>query len=272
MEKDTEQKNSQTVVQPEVSAPVFIPEATVETTVSAAESAAVAAPATSSIAPAFGARTPDKRNPREFKKNVRKGPRRESKVKPEFDQKIISVRRVTRVVTGGRRFSFSVAVVAGNRKGSVGVGLGKAGDTSIAIEKALRNAKKNMITVSLNKHQSIPHEVSAKFSASRVVIMPAPGRGIIAGSSVRTVLELAGIKDISAKIRSGSKSKINNAKVAIEALKMLPKTKIGVAPAVKASLEKAIEKVVASVMEGKVAGAETKETKQPETMAAEAKV
>lgn len=163
--------------------------------------------------------------PREFKKNVRKGPRRESKVKPEFDQKIISIRRVTRVVTGGRRFSFSVAVVAGNRKGSVGVGLGKAGDTSIAIEKALKNAKKNMVTVSLNKHHSIAHEVKAKFSASRVVIMPAPGRGIIAGSSARTVLELAGIKDVSAKIRSGSKNKINNARVAIEALKMLPKQK-----------------------------------------------
>lgn len=163
--------------------------------------------------------------PREFKKNVRKGPRRESKVKPEFDQKIISIRRVTRVVTGGRRFSFSVAVVAGNRKGSVGVGLGKAGDTSIAIEKALKNAKKNMVTVNLNKYHSIAHEVKAKFSASRVVIMPAPGRGIIAGSSARTVLELAGIKDVSAKIRSGSKNKINNARVAIEALKMLPKAK-----------------------------------------------
>lgn len=163
--------------------------------------------------------------PREFKKNVRKGPRRESKVKPEFDHKIISIRRVTRVVTGGRRFSFSVAVVAGNRKGSVGVGLGKAGDTSIAIEKALRDAKKNMVTVVLNKYQSIPHEVSAKFSASRVNIMPALGRGIIAGSSVRSVLELAGIKNVSAKIRSGSKNKINNARVAIEALRMLPKVK-----------------------------------------------
>lgn len=172
-----------------------------------------------------GARTA--RDPRDFKKNVRKGPRRESKVKPEFDNKIISIRRVTRVVTGGRRFSFSVAVVAGNKKGSVGVGLGKAGDTSLAIEKALRNAKKNMVTVALNKYQSIPHEVKAKYSASRVTITPARGRGIIAGSSVRTVLELAGIRDVGAKVRSGSKNKINNARVAIEALKMLPKTKVG---------------------------------------------
>jgi len=188
-------------------------------------------PAESIPVPAVAPRI-DKRAPREFKKNVRKGPRRESKVKPEFDQKIISIRRVTRVVTGGRRFSFSVAIVAGNKKGSVGVGLGKAGDTSIAIEKAVRDAKKNMITVSLTETKSIPHEVSAKFSASRVKIIPAPDRGIIAGSSVRTVLELAGIKDISAKIQSGSKSKINNAKVAIEALRMLPKTKVVVgAPA-----------------------------------------
>lgn len=178
---------------------------------------------------------PEKRAPREFKKNVRKSPRRESKVRPEFDQKIISIRRVTRVVTGGRRFSFSVAVVAGNRRGSVGVGLGKAGDTSLAIEKAMRNAKKNMITVALNKNQSIPHEVSAKYSASRVMIMPAPDRGIIAGSSVRTVLELAGIKDISAKIRSGSKNKINNARAAITALWQLPKTKAGAVPAQKSS-------------------------------------
>lgn len=220
MEKDTEQTNKESMPteNPVVAgAPV---EAVPETM--AGEAAPTeAAP----LDVAGGIKMMDKRAPREFKKNVRKGPRRESRVKPEFDQKIISIRRVTRVVTGGRRFSFSVAVVAGNRKGSVGVGLGKAGDTSLAIEKALRNAKKNMVTVSLNKHQSIAHEVKAKFSASRVVIMPAPGRGIIAGSSARTVLELAGIKDVSAKIRSGSKNKINNARVAIEALKMLPKQK-----------------------------------------------
>lgn len=156
-----------------------------------------------------------------FKKNVRKPMRREARVKPEFDQKIISIRRVTRVVTGGRRFAFSVAIVAGNRKGNVGVGLGKANDTSIAIDKAVRDAKKNMITVKLTKTGSIPHEVDAKFSSSRVFIMPAPGRGVIAGTSVRTVLELAGVKDVGAKIRSGSKNRINNARAAITALSML---------------------------------------------------
>lgn len=156
-----------------------------------------------------------------FTKNPRKSPRREARAKPEFDQKIISIRRVTRVVTGGRRFAFSVAIVAGNKKGSVGVGIGKAGDTSLAIDKAARDAKKNMITVTLTKDMSISHDVEAKYCGSRVMIMPAPGKGIIAGSSVRPVLELAGIKNSGAKIFSRSKNKLNNARAAIEALKTL---------------------------------------------------
>ncbi len=165
-------------------------------------------------------------DPREFRKNTRKGPpRREARVKPEFDQKIISIRRVTRVVTGGRRFSFSVAVVIGDKKGRVGVGQGKAGDTPVAIDKAVRDARKNMIKVSLTKHASVAHEVEAKYSSSRVLIMKAPGKGILAGSSVRTVLEYAGIKEVSAKIFSRSKNKVNNAKAAIKALQNLPRSK-----------------------------------------------
>jgi small subunit ribosomal protein S5 len=162
------------------------------------------------------------RDPKMMQKNSRKGgPRREPRAKPEFDQKIISIRRVTRVVTGGRRFAFSVAMVAGDRKGRVGVGIGKAGDTSLAIEKALRDAKKNMIVVKTTKDMSIPHDTYAKFCASRVKIMPAPGRGIIAGSSVRPVLELAGIKNCGAKLLSGSKNQINNARAAVLALSSL---------------------------------------------------
>jgi len=162
------------------------------------------------------------RAPREFKKNSRKAaPRREARVRPEFDQKIISLRRVTRVVTGGRRFSFSVGIVIGDRKGRVGVGLGKAGDTPLAIDKAVRDAKKNMIQVKTTKTGSIPHEVDAKFSSSRVHIMRAPGKGILAGSSVRTVLEFAGLKEVSAKIFSKSKNKLNNANAAIKALSTL---------------------------------------------------
>ncbi|MDB5254424.1 MAG: rpsE [Parcubacteria group bacterium] len=156
----------------------------------------------------------------------RRGPRREGRQKPEFDQKIVSLRRVVRVTSGGRRFAFSVCVVAGNRKGMVGVGQGKATDTPLAIDKAFRDAKKNMITINLTKGMSVPHEIDAKFAASRVKIMPAPGKGILAGSSVRTVLELAGMREVSAKLLSRSKNNINNAYVAIAALEQLKRTKI----------------------------------------------
>jgi small subunit ribosomal protein S5 len=141
--------------------------------------------------------------------------------KPEFDQKIIDVRRVTRVVAGGRRFSFSVALVAGDKKGSVGLGLGKSGDTSLAITKALRNAKKNMIKLKLTKTHSIPHEVDAKFASSKVFISPNRGRGLVAGSALRDILVLAGVKDVTAKIHSGSKNKLNNAKATIDALSLV---------------------------------------------------
>src|SRR3990167_6945364 len=155
----------------------------------------------------------------------RGGGRRQStrapRAKSEYDQKMINIRRVSRVVAGGRRFSFSVALIIGNKKGRVGVGLGKAGDTTLAIDKAVRDAKKHMITVNLTKDNSIAHDVSAKYTASRVVLMPASGRGLVAGSSVRPVLELAGITNTVAKIHSGSKNGLNNARAAIEALKSL---------------------------------------------------
>ncbi|MDP4020510.1 MAG: 30S ribosomal protein S5 [Candidatus Adlerbacteria bacterium] len=141
--------------------------------------------------------------------------------KSEFDQRIINIRRVARVVAGGRRFSFSVAVIIGNKKGKVGVGLGKAGDTTLAIDKAVRNAKKNLITVTLTRDSSIAHDTSAKYNASRVVLIPAQGRGLVAGSSVRPVLELAGITNVIAKVHSGSKNGLNNARAAIETLKSL---------------------------------------------------
>lgn len=168
----------------------------------------------------------DEKNTKEKRKNPRKSRRfkRGGRTKPEFDQKIISIRRVTRVVRGGRRFSFSVALVAGDKKGSVGVGIGKAGDTALAIEKALRDAKKHMITVKTTKSGSIEHEVEAKYTSSQVLLMPAPGKGIIAGSSARTVLELAGIKEVGGKLFTRSKNKINNAFATIEALRKLPGT------------------------------------------------
>ncbi len=148
---------------------------------------------------------------------------RPERVKPEFDQKIVSIRRVTRVMAGGRRFSFSVSMVIGDKKGKVGVGIGKAGDTQLAIEKAVRDAKKNMLVVPMDAEGRIPHDVHVKYASSEVMIMPAPGRGLVAGSSVRTVLELAGVKDVTAKIFSRSKNKLNNARAAVEALKQLKK-------------------------------------------------
>lgn len=151
----------------------------------------------------------------------RGGPRRDDRQRSEFDQKTLSVRRVARVMAGGRRFNFSVAMVIGDRKGGVGVGTGKAGDTALAIDKALRDAKKNLIHLKLTKDMMIPHDVRAKYSASVVTIYPAKGTGLVAGSSVRTVLELAGVKDVTAKILSRSKNQLNNARATIKALKTL---------------------------------------------------
>ncbi len=154
---------------------------------------------------------------REKRNSGRRGPSF-NRVKPEFDQKILNIRRVTRVVAGGRRFSFSVALVAGDRKGAVGLGLGKAGDTALAINKALRNAKKNMVRLNLTKTMSIPHELSAKYSSSSVMLRPNKGRGLVAGSVLRDIIKLSGIKDITGKILSNSKNKLNNAKAVMSAL------------------------------------------------------
>lgn len=160
-----------------------------------------------------------------------RGPRREGgrnasfiREKPEFDQKILTIRRVTRVVAGGRRMSFSVAMAIGDKKGSIGFGVGKAGDTALAINKALRVAKKNLIRLKTTKTHSIPHEVSAKFCSSKVVIRPNHGRGLVAGSVVRDMLMLGGIKDITAKMHSGSKNKLNNAQAAMKAFEQLRTT------------------------------------------------
>lgn len=139
----------------------------------------------------------------------------------EFDQKILSIRRVSRVVAGGRRFSFSVSIAIGDHQGSVGVGVAKGADTAQAIEKAARLARKHMVKLSLTDEASIPHEVEGKYCASRVLMMPAPGRGLAAGSSVRTVLELAGVKNVTTKLLSRSKNRLNNAQAAMEALRKL---------------------------------------------------
>ncbi len=157
---------------------------------------------------------------RNGKKPFRKSSRFGSRPKPEFDQKIINISRVTRVVKGGRRLSFRVDIILGDKKGRVGLGSGKATDTSIAIQKAIAQARKRLLYLKLTKNNSIPHESSARITSSKVTMMPNKQRGLVAGSTMRSVLKLAGITDVTAQVNSRSKNKLNNAKAAIEALKV----------------------------------------------------
>jgi len=155
-----------------------------------------------------------------FKGKIMKGKFGKKKEVSEFEQKLIEVARVARVMEGGRRFSFRATVAIGNRKGKVGVGVAKALNVASAVEKAVAVAKKDMILVQLSG-RSINHKVSSKFGAARINLIPArEGRGIMAGGAVRIILELVGIKDVSSKIM-GSNNKINNAKAAIVALEKL---------------------------------------------------
>jgi len=139
----------------------------------------------------------------------------------EFEQVTIDARRVARVMAGGRRFNFSLVVVIGDKKGRVGVGLGKGIDTALAIDKAVRDAKRHMITVLRTKSGSIPHQVRTKYASSTVEIIPSKGRGLVAGSAMRTVLDLAGVTDVVTKIHTRSKNKLTIARATVEALKKL---------------------------------------------------
>lgn len=138
----------------------------------------------------------------------------------EFAEKIAQINRVAKKTKGGNKISFSVLVVVGDRKGKVGVGLGKALDVSSAVKKALSRAKKSMIEVPM-KNTTIPHEIRMKKGAAKILLKPAPaGTGIIAGGAVRMVVEAAGIKDIVSKIL-GSNNKASNVYATMEALKKL---------------------------------------------------
>lgn len=141
--------------------------------------------------------------------------------KSEFKEKVLDMRRVTRVVAGGKRFRFRATVVIGDEKGRVGVGIAKGLDVAQAVEKAKLNAKKGLITIFL-KDRTVSHEVDAKFSAAKVIIKPAKnGHGLKAGGAVRVVLLLAGVKDATAKCIGRTKNKLTNALAAMEALKKL---------------------------------------------------
>jgi len=150
-----------------------------------------------------------------------RGPRVFSDRPKEFDQKLLEVRRVTRVVAGGRRLSFAVTMAIGDRRGFIGVGTGKGNDTSLAIAKALRNARKHGVRLKLTEKKSIPYEISAKYASSRIVIFPNRGRGLVSGASVRTLLDLGGVRDVTSKVLSGSKNKLNTARATIKALSLV---------------------------------------------------
>jgi len=140
--------------------------------------------------------------------------------KEEFEQRILDVARVTRVMKGGKRMSFRVCIVIGDKKGRVGIALGKGADVTLAVNKAVNKAKKNVITVPI-VNDTIPHAVLNKFGSAKILIKPAAqGRGVIAGGVVRVILDLAGINNITSKIL-GTNNKVNNAKCTILALKSL---------------------------------------------------
>lgn len=139
-----------------------------------------------------------------------------SKIK--YEEKIVQIKRVTKVVTGGKKMTFRAIVIIGDNKRKVGVGIGRADDVNLAIDKAILNGKKNLITIPLTVKYSVPHVVRASYGACSIMLRPASqGTGVIAGGSVKTVLELAGIKNILAK-QFGSSNILNNAKATILAL------------------------------------------------------
>ena len=161
-----------------------------------------------------------KRGPR----GPRRGDRREREERrDEFEQRILEVARVTRVMAGGKRMNFRACVAIGDRKGNVGVGLGKGADVTMAVNKAVNRAKKTMVNVPM-VNETIPHEVHNKKGAAKIMLKPAKqGRGVISGGVTRVILELAGVKNVTSKTL-GSNNKINNARCTIEAISKLRKS------------------------------------------------
>jgi len=152
----------------------------------------------------------------------RRGDRREEK-RDEFEQRILEIARVTRVMAGGKRMNFRACVAIGDKKGNVGVGLGKGADVTMAVNKAVNKAKKKMVNVPMVK-ETIPHEIYHKLGAAKIMLKPAKqGRGVISGGVTRVIMELAGVKNVTSKTL-GTNNKINNARCTIEALSKLKRS------------------------------------------------
>jgi len=161
-----------------------------------------------------------------MQRNQRQREFRDNRPPEEFKDKVLDLRRVTRVVAGGKRFRFRATVVIGDGRGRVGVGVGKGLDVAQSVAKAKSEAKKSILHLNLKDLRTLPHEVSAKYSAAMVIIKPAkPGHGLKAGGAVRFVLSLAGIKDATAKCVNRTSNKLTNAMAAMEALKTLKTVK-----------------------------------------------
>lgn len=155
------------------------------------------------------------------RKGTNKKKRNKEKKENSWQERVVQIRRVSKVVKGGKKLSFRAIVVVGNEKGQVGVGVGKAGDVINAVRKAVSDGKKHIVNVNINKSNSITHVSTGSAGGAQVFMRPAaPGTGVIAGGAVRTVLELAGIKNILAK-QQGSNNPLNNARAAINALQQI---------------------------------------------------
>ncbi len=162
--------------------------------------------------------------------------------KPEFDQQIADLARVTRVTKGGKQLSFRCCVLIGDRKGRVGYGVQKGKDVQVAVTKAVNQAKKNMIRVPI-VNETIPHSAKAKFKAAKLILKPAPrGSGIIAGSVIRSVLELAGVPNASAKMLGKTNNKIANIKATFCALQSFKPEAVAKAKQTKKTPKEAVKK------------------------------
>ena len=186
-------------------------------------------------------------------------PKRE---KPEFDQQVVDLARVTRVTKGGKQMSFRATVVIGDRNGRVGYGVDKGKDVQMAVEKAVNQAKKSIIRVPI-VNETLPHRVLAKYKAARVMLKPAPkGSGVIAGSSIRTVLEMAGVPNASSKMLGSTSNKISNIKAVFEGLRSFKSIEFRI-KSKKPKTNRENPSVAGAVTQPVVATSATKEVKRP---------